>query len=95
MGSDTADKQELESEILNKADIVIADSIPQSKSRGEIFRAIKNGSISEDKVTELGTAIQNKAYCRTNDAQITVTDLTGVAVQDIMITVAVYTNFIQ
>ena len=43
VGSDTEHKQELESEILKKASIVIADSIPQSKSRGEIYRAVKDG----------------------------------------------------
>ena len=40
VGADTEHKQELESELLKKADIVIADSIPQSKSRGEIYRAV-------------------------------------------------------
>ncbi len=95
VGSDTSDKQELESKILQKADIVISDSIPQSKSRGEVYQAIKSGAISYDNVIELGTAIQNKTLCRTDENQITVTDLTGVAVQDIMITVAVYTKYIK
>ena len=95
VGSDTQDKQELESEVLKKADIVIADSIPQSKSRGEVFRAIRDGCISENTIVELGTAIQDPGLQRTNDDQITVVDLTGVAVQDIMITKAVYTNYIK
>ncbi|MFY0630902.1 MAG: hypothetical protein JXR05_11010 [Flavobacteriaceae bacterium] len=93
VGSDTKDKQELESALLQKADIVIADSIPQSKSRGEIYRAVQDGAISESSVVELGTAIQDASLQRTNDDQITVVDLTGVAVQDIMITQAVYTNY--
>ena len=95
VGSDTEHKQELESELLKKASIVIADSIPQSKSRGEIYRAVKDGAIAESSVIELGTAIQNSALQRLNDEQITVVDLTGVAVQDIMITKAVYTNYIK
>lgn len=90
VGSDTSDKQELESEILEIADIVVADSIPQSKSRGEIYQAIKSGIIKSDKVWELGTAIQNTDLQRKNDDQISVVDLTGVAVQDIMISKAVY-----
>ena len=90
VGSDTSAKQELESEILRKADLVIADSIPQSKSRGEIYRAVKDKVISEEKIVELGTAIQDSNLHRTNDKQITVTDLTGVAVQDIMIAKAMY-----
>lgn len=95
VGSDTEHKQELESELLKKASIVIADSIPQSKSRGEIYRAVKDGAITESSVIELGTAIQDPALQRLNDEQITVVDLTGVAVQDIMITKAVYTNYIK
>lgn len=93
VGSDTPEKQELESAILAKADIVISDSIAQSRSRGEIFRATQEGLISIEKVIELGTAIQQKDLQRTNENQITITDLTGVAVQDIMIAQAVYLNY--
>ncbi len=95
VGSDTAHKQELESILLKKADIVIADSIPQSKSRGEIYRAITDGEISESTIIELGTAIQNSKLQRTTEEQITVVDLTGVAVQDIMISKAVYNSYIK
>lgn len=90
VGSDTEHKQELDSQILAKADIVISDSIAQSKSRGEIYRALKAGVIDDQKAIELGTAIQDSALMRTHDQQITVADLTGVAVQDIMIANAVY-----
>ena len=93
IGSDTPEKQELESEILAKADIVVSDSIAQSKSRGEIYRATQNGSISHEKVIEFGVAIQQKQLQRTSEKQITVTDLTGVAVQDIMIAQSVYLNY--
>ena len=92
VGSDTESKQELESQILHKADKVVADSIPQSQSRGEVFRAIKDGAISHQKVIELGSAIQNKAFQRMDDEEIIVVDLTGVAVQDIMIASAVYSQ---
>jgi ornithine cyclodeaminase len=93
MGSDTGSKQELHGGILAKADLVIADSIPQSKSRGEIYRAVKSGAIKAEKVIELGNAIQNKALHRREESQISVVDLTGVAVQDIMIADAVYSRF--
>jgi ornithine cyclodeaminase len=93
VGSDTSDKQELDGNILAKADIVISDSIPQSKSRGEIYQAVKANLISEEKILELGYVIQNPGYQRNNDDQITVADLTGVAVQDIMIAKAVYNNY--
>lgn len=95
VGSDTATKQELDSEILAKADLVIADSIPQSQSRGEIFRAVQNGTITPQKVIELGNALQDQSLQRQNDQQITVADLTGVAVQDIMIAKAVYSRHLS
>ncbi len=90
MGSDTQEKQELEAEILKMADIVAADSIIQAESRGEIFKALSGGTIKKEKIVELGNVIKNKALQRADDNQITVADLTGVAVQDIQISVAVY-----
>lgn len=95
VGSDTATKQELASDVLGKADLVIADSIAQSKSRGEIYRATKDGKLDTNRVVELGVAIQNESLRRTNEEQISVADLTGVAVQDIMISQAVYINYLN
>ncbi len=95
VGSDTEHKQELDSRILSKADIVISDSIAQSKSRGEIYRAALAGAIDGKQVIELGSAIQDSSLIRTNDQQITVADLTGVAVQDIMIANAVYQYYLS
>lgn len=85
MGSDTSEKQELDDNILGLADLVISDSIEQSRERGEIFHARKNGVLGDESVCELGIAIENKKMHRTSDTQITVADLTGVAVQDIQI----------
>ncbi|MFT5261159.1 MAG: ornithine cyclodeaminase [Gammaproteobacteria bacterium] len=95
VGSDTEHKQELHADILAKADKVIADSLPQSQSRGEIYQATKAGAINSADVIELGTALQNRELQRNDDEQITVVDLTGVAVQDIMIATAVYQNYQQ
>ncbi len=95
VGSDTASKQELAGDLLSRADIIISDSIEQSKSRGEIYRAAKDGFINRDRITELGKALQNKSYQRSNENQISVVDLTGVAVQDIMIATAVYKKYIN
>jgi len=95
VGSDTSKKQELAGEILKKADLVIADSLSQSKSRGEIYKAVKEGAISPGKVIEIGTALQDANLQRTDERQITVVDLTGVAVQDIMIAKKVYTNYLN
>ncbi len=93
VGSDTKHKQEIDIEILGNADLVISDSIPQSKSRGEIYKAVGSGAIVADKVVELGKAIQDPQLQRINDEQTIVVDLTGVAVQDIMIASAVYREY--
>ena len=90
IGSDTPEKQELDSGILRKADVVIADSIEQCLTRGEIARAISAGDLNKDRVIELGNIISGSAKGRTSDHQITVADLTGVAVQDLSIASAVF-----
>ena len=58
--------------------------------RGEIFRALKAGAIVKDKIVELGNVICGNSTGRTAESEITVADLTGVAVQDIKIASAVY-----
>lgn len=85
IGSDTADKIELDPTLLDRADIVAVDSISQSKSRGEVFRAIQSGYLKNKKPVELGSLLNGDSQGRENNRQITVADLTGVAVQDLMI----------
>jgi ornithine cyclodeaminase len=90
VGSDTPEKQELDSAILSKADVVVADSVSQCLLRGEIHKALEAGMIKEDELIELGEVILGRRAGRTSADQITVADLTGVAVQDIKIATAVY-----
>ncbi len=90
VGSDTPIKQELDTAILGRADLVVADSISQCLERGEIYQAIRSGHIVERDLLELGQIIHGQAAGRTNEEQISIADLTGVAVQDIAIATAVY-----
>jgi ornithine cyclodeaminase len=92
MGSDTPNKQELDSNVLSKADLVIADSRSQCEVRGEIHHAIKNKIVSMDSIVELGEIINGDRRGRTTGSALTVADLTGVAVQDIQISKAVLSN---
>lgn len=85
VGSDTYDKQELDVEILLHADLVVADSISQCIERGEIHQALKSNAITQADLVELGNIIAGDAAGRESDDQVTVADLTGVAVQDIQI----------
>ena len=77
VGSDTPGKRELDANVLTKADHIIADSISQCLTQGEIQHEKNENAI------ELGSWI-SKNKIRSESA-ITVCDLTGVAVQDIVI----------
>lgn len=90
VGSDTPFKQELEAAILERADVVVADSKSQCLERGEIHQAIQAGLLDPDRVIELGSVIAGDVPGRLSGEQITVADLTGVAVQDLQIAEAVF-----
>lgn len=90
VGSDTPDKIELSPALLARADLLVADSIRQCRTRGEISQALRAGAIEERDVTELGGILAGTATGRTSDDQITIADLTGLAVQDLAIASAVF-----
>ena len=89
MGSDTETKQELGPALIASADAVIGDSLAQCRERGEIHQAIKAGAFDIARARELGAVISGKAPGRRSPDDITIADLTGVAVQDIAISKAV------
>lgn len=90
VGADTPEKQELDPALLGEADLVVADSRAQCVVRGEIAHAVRGGVLDRQDLVELGEILAGSARGRTSDDQITVADLTGVAVQDIQIAKAVY-----
>jgi ectoine utilization protein EutC len=84
VGSDGPDKQELDPEILRRADRVVADSRSQCLRLGEIHHAVAGGLIAESKVdAELGEITAGRKPGRRSASEITVCDLTGVGVQDV------------
>ena len=93
VGADTVSKNELDISILKKADLIIADSISQCKVRGEISHAMSKNLISSNEVIELGSILSGEKIGRTSKDQISVADLTGVAVQDLQIAKVVYEKY--
>jgi ectoine utilization protein EutC len=86
MGSDGPQKQELFSDVLARADRIIADSISQCVQIGEIHHAIKEGLLKEQDIDgELGDVVLGRVKGRERPDEITVCDLTGVGVQDAFI----------
>lgn len=85
MGSDDHGKQELDAALLGRADVVVADSRAQCVDHGECAPAVREGHLAEASIVELGEVITDGSRGRTSEDQITIADLTGVAVQDIQI----------
>jgi ectoine utilization protein EutC len=84
VGSDGPDKQELDPDVLSRADLVVADSRAQCLRLGEIHHAVAAGAITEGAIAaELGEITAGVKPGRRSPTAITVCDLTGVGVQDV------------
>jgi ornithine cyclodeaminase/alanine dehydrogenase-like protein (mu-crystallin family) len=79
VGSDGVDKQELDPDILEEADLLVVDSVDQCGRLGELQHAPGEAG----RAVELGLICADTASGRTDDAQLTVCDLTGLGVQDV------------
>ena len=88
VGSDGVGKQELDPELLRRADVVAVDSLDQCRRLGELQHAPDQA----DRVVELGRICAGEADGRTGDDQLTICDLTGVGVQDVAAANAVLAN---
>ncbi len=84
VGSDGPDKQELDVDVLARADKIVADSIPQCLRLGEIHHGVERGVIAKDELyAELGEITAGLKPGRTSEDEIIVCDLTGVGAQDV------------
>jgi ornithine cyclodeaminase len=92
LGADAEGKQELDPHLMAKADILVADSIDQCIDHGDFGYAVRANLIPSSKIIALGDVVSEKGLRRTSDHQLTIADLTGVAIQDIQITKFVYEN---
>jgi ornithine cyclodeaminase len=85
VGADGGGKQELESRLFAVARSCIVDSTAQCSEYGDTSFALRERVIEPGKLVELGQVIENRKLGRQNEYDITIADLTGVAVQDILI----------
>jgi ornithine cyclodeaminase len=79
VGSDGAGKQELDPELVRRADVLVVDSLDQCRRLGELQHAL---DVAE-RAVELGSVCAGTSPGRTSSTQLTVCDLTGVGVQDV------------
>jgi ornithine cyclodeaminase len=85
MGADGAGKQELEPALFARAAVRAVDSRVQCSQYGDSAAALTHGCIELEQLVELGQVIEHEALGRRNELDITIADLTGVAVQDMAI----------
>jgi ornithine cyclodeaminase/alanine dehydrogenase-like protein (mu-crystallin family) len=85
VGADGGGKQELDPQLFASASVCAVDSRSQCSQYGDSSYAIKGGWITPDSLIELGQIIEDPGLGRQAEDDITIADLTGVAVQDIEI----------
>ncbi len=88
MGSDAPGKQELDPEVLGRADRVVVDRRSQCERLGELRAALAAGTVPPDwPIDELGEIVAESKPGRRSPEEITVCDLTGTGVQDTAIAI--------
>jgi ornithine cyclodeaminase len=83
IGSDGGGKQELDPKLFANAKVRAVDSRKQCAAFGDSSYAIKQGLIGLTDLIEIGEIAENPRLGRQNESEITIADLTGVAIQDI------------
>ncbi|WP_455273909.1 ornithine cyclodeaminase family protein [Rhizobium herbae] len=89
IGADAPGKQELDTALVVRAGRRICDSLEQSLDHGEFSAAFRAGDIPAESCVELGAVLGGKGMGRVHPGEITIADLTGIAVQDIAIAISV------
>lgn len=96
MGSDAEHKQELDVQVLARADKIVCDTKAQCMRLGELHHGVEKGAVADlSSIIELGQITAKEASGRDNEQQITVCDLTGTGVQDTAIALFAYDELVK
>ena len=77
------------------ADYLTLNDIKPLLNIPKLIGDIEEGFIAKERILELGQVIEDPSLARRNDDQITIVDLTGVAIQDIQIAKMVYRAYLE
>lgn len=95
VGADMPGKQELDSALVARAAVYVDDRA-QSVASGELEVPVAEGAIApKDIKAELGEVIAGTAAGRADDAQVTVFDTSGIAVQDLSTSKIAYDRAVE
>jgi alanine dehydrogenase len=90
VGADSQGKQELEPALLASSTVVV-DVLEQCAEIGELQHALAAGLMTRAQVhAELGEVVAGRRPGRARDAEITIFDSTGTALQDVAAAIVVY-----
>jgi ornithine cyclodeaminase len=93
IGSNTPEKREVDSEVIKKADIIVADSKDAVlKTAGDLIIPITESILSADRVLELGHILQKKHKCRTSENDIAFFKSVGFVAVDLAVAEEVFRN---
>jgi len=82
MGSDQAEKNELDPAILARAELYVCDRLSQAETLGELRAALAAGAWTRGTPPELGAVVAGAVPGRPSPDAVTVADLTGTGAQD-------------
>jgi alanine dehydrogenase len=94
MGADGPGKAEIAPEELARVR-VFCDDWEQASHSGDLVQAVKAGLLSRSAVTELGAVLAGAAPGRENYDDITAFDSTGLAIQDLAISIEVVNRYVE
>jgi alanine dehydrogenase len=84
IGSNWADRRELDADAVARSDRVVVDDLDQAKIEcGDLVAAIDGGRLSWDGVAELGAIVAGDAPARTAPSAITLFESQGIALEDV------------
>jgi alanine dehydrogenase len=92
MGADGPGKAEIAAEELARVH-AFCDDWEQASHGGDFTQAVERGLVSRDDAATLGDVLVGSAPGRASDADITVFDSTGLAIQDLAVALAAYRKY--
>jgi alanine dehydrogenase len=91
IGSNFAEKREIDSEAVRRCDVIAADSVEQSKiESGDLIQAFEGDESRWGKVREFADIVTGKVPGRTKAEQVTLFKSNGIAIEDVVVAGKIY-----
>jgi alanine dehydrogenase len=91
MGSNQANRREIPTDLVHRADCIVVDSIEQARMEaGDLIMALDDKDWSSPRIVELKDVAAGRVHARTAPDQITVFKSIGLAVEDVIAAAFVY-----